>query len=310
MAQDKFDVGGMTCAACQAHVDRAVSKLDGVQSVAVNLLAGSMLVDYDPAQVTPDDICTAVDRAGYSASPVDAGTGAAGSNGSAQARSGAAHMESPTKKLEAAASAMRTRLIISIIFLIPLFYIGMGHMLGWPLPGVFTDHTHSMTLALTELVLLIPIVYVNDAYFINGFKSLAHGAPTMDALIAVGATASIARSLYAMFIMADQLAAGQVHEAMMTGMDNLILRAQARSCRSSPWANTSRRAASPSRRRHRALIDLAPKTATIVADDGTETAVDVDAILPGQVLRVRPRRVHPCRRRRTRGRFGRGRKVR
>ena len=83
MAQDKFDVGGMTCAACQAHVDRAVSKLDGVESVAVNLLASSMLVDYDPAQVSPDDICTAVDRAGYSASPVDAGTGAAGSNGSA-----------------------------------------------------------------------------------------------------------------------------------------------------------------------------------------------------------------------------------
>ena len=103
MAQDKFDVGGMTCAACQAHVDRAVSKLDGVENVAVNLLAGSMMVDYDPAQVSPDDICTAVDRAGYSASPVDAGTGAAGSNGSTQARSGAAHMESPTKKLEAAA---------------------------------------------------------------------------------------------------------------------------------------------------------------------------------------------------------------
>lgn len=96
MAQDKFDVGGMTCAACQAHVDRAVSKLDGVESVAVNLLAGSMMVDYDPAQVTPDDICTAVDRAGYSASPVSTGTDAAQS-GSTQARSGAAHMESPTK---------------------------------------------------------------------------------------------------------------------------------------------------------------------------------------------------------------------
>ena len=212
MAQDKFDVGGMTCAACQAHVDRAVSKLDGVESVAVNLLAGSMMVDYDPAQVSPDDICTAVDRAGYSASPVSTGTDAANSSGSAQARSGAAHMESPTKKLEATASAMRTRLIISIIFLIPLFYIGMGHMLGWPLPGIFTDHTHSMTLALTELVLLIPIVYVNDAYFINGFKSLVHGAPTMDALIAVGATASIAWSLYAMFIMADQRDAQQIQD--------------------------------------------------------------------------------------------------
>ncbi len=288
MAQDKFDVGSMTCAACQAHVDRAVSKLDGVQSVAVNLLAGSMLVDYDPAQVTPDDICTAVDRAGYSASPVSAGTEAA-ANGSAQARSGAAHMESPTKKLEATASAMRTRLIISIIFLIPLFYIGMGHMLGWPLPSVFTDHTHSMTLALTELVLLIPIVYVNDAYFINGFKSLVHGAPTMDALIAVGATASIAWSLYAMFIMADQLATGQVHEAMMTSMDNLYFESAGTILSLVTVGKyLETRSKSKTGGAIEALIDLAPKTATVVADDGTETAVDVDSILPGQVLRVRP----------------------
>lgn len=288
MAQDKFDVGGMTCAACQAHVDRAVSKLDGVQSVAVNLLAGSMMVDYDPAQVSPDDICTAVDRAGYSASPVSTGTEAA-PNGSAQARSGATHIESPTKKLEATASAMRIRLIISIIFLIPLFYIGMGHMLGWPLPGIFTDHIHSMTLALTELVLLIPIVYVNDAYFINGFKSLVHGAPTMDALIAVGATASIAWSLYAMFIMADQLATGQVHEAMMTSMDNLYFESAGTILSLVTVGKyLETRSKSKTGGAIEALIDLAPKTVTVVADDGTETAVDVDAILPGQVLRVRP----------------------
>lgn len=289
MAQDKFDVGGMTCAACQAHVDRAVSKLDGVQSVAVNLLAGSMMVDYDPAQVSPDDICTAVDRAGYSASPVDAGTGAAGSSGNAQARSGAAHMESPTKKLEATASAMRTRLIISIIFLIPLFYIGMGHMFDWPLPGIFTDHTHSMTLALTELVLLIPIVYVNDAYFINGFKSLAHGVPTMDALIAVGATASVAWSLYAMFIMADQLAAGQIHEAMMTSMGNLYFESAGTILSLVTVGKyLETRSKSKTGGAIEALIDLAPKSATVVAEDGTETTVDVDSILPGQVLRVRP----------------------
>ncbi len=288
MAQDKFDVGGMTCAACQAHVDRAVSKLDGVQSVAVNLLAGSMLVNYDPAQVTPDDICTAVDRAGYSASPVSTGTDAVQS-GSAQARSGAAHMESPTKKLEAAASAMRTSLIVSIVFLIPLFYIGMGHMLGWPLPGIFTDHTHSMTLALTELALLIPIVYINDAYFINGFKSLAHGAPTMDALIAVGATASIAWSLYAMFIMADQLAAGQVHEAMITSMDNLYFESAGTILSLVTVGKyLETRSKSKTGGAIEALIDLAPKTATVVAEDGTEATVDVDAILPGQVLRVRP----------------------
>lgn len=287
MAQDKFDVGGMTCAACQAHVDRAVSKLDGVESVAVNLLAGSMLVDYDPAQVSPNDICAAVDRAGYSASPVDAG--GAGPSGSAQAGSGAAHMESPTKKLEAAASAMRTRLIVSIVFLIPLFYIGMGHMLGWPLPGIFTDHTHSMTLALTELVLLIPIVYVNDAYFINGFKSLAHGAPTMDALIAVGATASVAWSFYAMFIMADQLAAGQIHEAMMTSMGNLYFESAGTILSLVTVGKyLETRSKSKTGGAIEALIDLAPKSATVVAEDGTETTVDVDSILPGQVLRVRP----------------------
>ena len=184
---------------------------------------------------------------------------------------------------------MRTRLIVSIVFLIPLFYIGMGHMLGWPLPGIFTDHTHSMTLALTELVLLIPIVYVNNAYFINGFKSLAHGAPTMDALIAVGATASIAWSLYAMFIMADQLAAGQVHEAMMTSMDNLYFESAGTILSLVTVGKyLETRSKSKTGGAIEALIDLAPKTATVVAEDGSETTVDVDSILPGQVLRVRP----------------------
>ena len=165
----------------------------------------------------------------------------------------------------------------------------MGHMLGWPLPSVFTDHTHSMTLALTELVLLIPIVYVNDAYFINGFKSLVHGAPTMDALIAVGATASIAWSLYAMFIMADQLAAGQVHEAMMTGMSNLYFESAGTILSLVTVGKyLETRSKSKTGGAIEALIDLAPKTATVVAEDGTEATVDVDSILPGQVLRVRP----------------------
>lgn len=146
-----------------------------------------------------------------------------------------------------------------------------------------------MTLALTELVLLIPIVYVNDAYFINGFKSLVHGAPTMDALIAVGATASIAWSLYAMFIMANQLAAGQVHEAMMTSMDNLYFESAGTILSLVTVGKyLETRSKSKTGGAIEALIDLAPKTATVVADDGTETVVDVDSILPGQVLRVRP----------------------
>ena len=217
MAHQKFDVGGMTCAAPGARGARC-GKRSGVSSVSVNLLSGSMAVDYNDAACDADAICSAVDRAGYSAAPIAAaGTGAAGTS----APAGATPMESPTKKLEAAARAMKTRLIASIVFLIPLFYLGMGHMLGWPLPAVFADHAHSMTLALTELMLLLPILYMNRAYFINGFKSLAHRAPTMDALIAIGATASVAWSVYALFVMADQLARAQVHMAMMTAMDNL-----------------------------------------------------------------------------------------
>ena len=285
MAHGKFDVGGMTCASCQAHVDHAVSKLDGVSSVAVNLLSGSMTVDYDESAVSADDICAAVDRAGYSATPVDA----AGPNGTATSSRAAARHESPTKKLEAAANAMRTRLIVSIIFLIPLFYLGMGHMLGWPLPNIFTDHMHSMTLALTELMLLIPIVYVNDAYFKNGFKSLVHGAPTMDALIAIGATASIAWSVYAMFVMADQLAMGQVHESMMTAMDNLYFESAGTILALVTVGKyLETRSKSKTGGAIEALIDLAPKTATVVAADGTETVVDVDTIQPGQTVLVRP----------------------
>ena len=286
MAHCKFDVGGMTCAACQAHVDNAVSKLNGVSSVAVNLLSGSMAVDFDESAVSAEDICAAVDRAGYSASPVESAENSPTGSSKTSARARAA---SPTKKLEAAANAMRTRLIVSIVFLIPLFYIGMGHMLGWPLPAVFTDHTHSMTLALTELVLLLPIVYVNDAYFKGGFVSLIHGAPTMDALIAIGATASIAWSLYAMFIMADQLAAGEVKMAMMTSMDNLYFESAGTILALVTVGKyLETRSKSKTGSAIEKLIDLTPKTATIVDVDGTERVVGVETITAGQTVLVRP----------------------
>ena len=165
----------------------------------------------------------------------------------------------------------------------------MGHMLSWPLPAVFTDHTHSMTLALTELVLLVPIVYVNDAYFKKGFKSLVHGAPTMDALIAIGATASIAWSVFAMFVMADQLAAGKVKMAMMTSMDNLYFESAGTILALVTVGKyLETRSKSKTGGAIEKLIDLAPKTATVVADDGTETTVDADAIAPGQTVLVRP----------------------
>ena len=288
MAHEKFEVGGMTCAACQAHVDKAVRGVAGVSDVTVNLLSGSMTVDYDEGSVSAEDICRAVDHAGYSAAPEDAGASAPSGAGAGASASRAA-LKSPTAKLEATADAMRRRLVVSIVFLVPLFYLGMGHMLGWPVPAVFADHAHSMTLALTELLLLIPIVFENRAYFTNGFKSLWHRAPTMDALIAIGATASIGWSLFAMFVMADQLAAADVHAAMMTAMDNLYLESAGTILTLvtvGKYLETRSKAKTGGALEK--LIDLAPKTACVVDADGAEREVAAEALRPGDVIRVRP----------------------
>ena len=288
MKHEKFEVGGMTCAACQAHVDKAVRGVAGVSDVTVNLLSGSMTVDYDEGRASAEDICRAVDRAGYSAASQDAPAPSPSGAGAAIPASRAA-LKSPTAKLEATADAMKRRLVVSIVFLVPLFYLGMGHMLGWPVPAIFADHTHSMTLALTELLLLIPIVFENRAYFTNGFKSLWHRAPTMDALIAIGATASICWSLYAMFVMADQLAAADVHAAMMTAMDNLYLESAGTILTLvtvGKYLETRSKAKTGGALEK--LIDLAPKTAHVVDADGTEREVAAEALQPGDVIRVRP----------------------
>ena len=297
MAHERFDVGGMTCAACQAHVDKAVCKLDGVQEVAVNLLSGSMTVDFDPDRVSAEEICSAVDRAGYTASLAGGSAGAPGTDGAAGAAggarltgaAGASRPESPTKKLQATADAMKGRLAVSLAFLVPLFYIGMGHMLGWPLPAALGDHSHAMTLALAELLLLLPILYANRSYFTGGFKSLIHGAPTMDALIAIGASASVAWSVYAMFIMADQLAVGDVHAAAATAMDNLYFESAGTILSLVTVGKyLETRAKSKTGGAIEKLIDLAPKTACVVDEDGSESTVAAEAILPGQVIHVRP----------------------
>ena len=284
MAQRTFDVGGMTCAACQAHVEKAVCRLDGVADVSVNLLSGSMRVTFDEAALSDDDICDAVDRAGYSAAPsAPSGARAADVPGRAPA------LESPTKKLEAQARAMRGRLTVSIAFLIPLFYIGMGHMLGWPLPAFLGAPENIMNLALTELLLLAPILYVNDAYFINGFKSLAHGAPTMDALIAIGATASVGWSIYGIYRIAAALAAGDVHAAHALGMDNLYLESAGTILALVTVGKyLETRSKSKTGGAIEALIDLAPKTATVVGPDGSEAVVNADDIQPGQIVLVHP----------------------
>ena len=287
MAHEKFDVGGMTCASCQAHVEKAVSGVAGVSDVAVNLLSGSMVVDYDEKATSADDICRVVDRAGYSATPQDVGTAAGAASGGARAQ--ASKLENPTEKLDAAADAMRTRLVTSIVFLVPLFYIGMGHMFGWPLPSALGDHMHSMTLALTELLLLLPILYENRSYFTNGFKSLAHRAPTMDALIAIGAAASVAWSIYAMYVMADQYAMDDAMMAGMTAMDNLYLESAGTILTLvtvGKYLETRSKAKTGGALEK--LIDLAPKTAHLVTGDGAEKDVPAEQLQPGDVIRVRP----------------------
>ncbi|MBY4798271.1 cadmium-translocating P-type ATPase [Collinsella sp. AGMB00827] len=297
MARSSFDVSGMTCAACQAHVEKAVSKLEGVTSVAVNLLAGSMTVDYDPEQTDPLSICEAVDRAGYGAVPLGstqaggASSGAFAPDSHEQGAPTGAPLkpQSPTAKLEAAARAMQTRLALSLAFEIPLFYIGMGHMFGWPLPYVLTDHAHSMTLALTLLLLTIPIAFVNRAYFIQGAKSLMRHAPTMDALIAIGAGASIAWSIWAMYVMAEHLAAGDPAAAARVAHDNLYLEAAGTILALVTVGKyLETRSKSKTGDALAQLMDLVPATATLLADDGSETTISVDAIAPGQILRVRP----------------------
>lgn len=185
MKKERYSVTGMTCSACSAHVQKAVAAVNGVQSVQVNLLQNNMTVEFDEAAVTPDTIFSAVKKAGYGAMPLQMNNTSAAN---------------PTPIVSH--HAERNRLIWSIIFLIPLFYIGMGHMIGFPLPSFLQGHSSIMLIALIELILVIPILFLNRTYFIKGTTSLLHGAPTMDTLIALGSAASFCYSLYATFAIA------------------------------------------------------------------------------------------------------------
>ncbi|AEB06767.1 heavy metal translocating P-type ATPase [Coriobacterium glomerans PW2] len=294
MKRESFDVGGMTCAACQTHVESAVRRLKGVKDVTVNLLSASMSVEFDESALTRDEICDAVERAGYSAMSRDeGGSDGAASDGAADlvgtSGRGLARRASPTRKLEAQARAMRTQLIVSVVFFVPLIYIGMGPMIGLPMPSSLAGSSHAMTLALCELVLCVPIIYANGAYFKNGFRSLIHGAPTMDALIAIGAAASVGWSIVTMLLMASALGDGDAHMAHTLAMGGLYLES-AGAILTFVTIGKYLEARSKSRCGDaiERLCDLAPKTATVVEEDGTESTVAVERIRLGQTLLVRP----------------------
>ena len=177
---ENFVVTGMTCSACSAHVERAVSKVDGVETVAVNLMTGRMSVTFDEAKTSPAAICDAVAADGY---------------GAELASNTDAHRQQ--EKQDEATRAMKRRLILSICFLVPLFYLSMGHMMGWPLPHAF--HMSFPLFVGTQIVLLIPILIVNRNYFTVGFSRLLRGAPNMDSLVALGAAAGIVYSVITIF---------------------------------------------------------------------------------------------------------------
>lgn len=181
--KQRFRVGGMSCAACSAHVEKSVSAVPGVSTVQVNLLAGSMAVEYDEAVCDAGKIIAAVVSGGYTAAVDD------GKQQSAPAQS---------TQADEALGEMKKRIIVSAVFMIVLMYFSMGEMIGLPLPSYAAGMDGMFALALTELVLTIPIVLINRKYYINGFKTLLHRAPTMDALIAVGSGAALVYGIYAL----------------------------------------------------------------------------------------------------------------
>lgn len=195
--QERYNVTGMTCAACSSRVEKSVSALPGIQEVSVNLLKNSMVVDYDTSILDSGKIIGAVVKAGYGAS-------LQGTKGKASSRQSASPSDTAKKEYE----SMKRRVIWSFVFTIPLFYISMGHMMGWPMPEFFLGTENSMIYALTLFLLLLPVVIINSKYYRMGFKTLLHGSPNMDSLIALGSGASLAYGVYALY----KIAFGFGHE--------------------------------------------------------------------------------------------------
>jgi heavy metal translocating P-type ATPase len=272
----KFDVFGMTCSACQAHVEKAVRSVDGVADVNVNLLRNSMSVTAD---VSPSIIISAVEKAGYSAQLKGGKSSPANSDSS----------ENQNKALK----EMKTRLIFSVIFLVPLFYICMGHMAGFPLPSILTGHENMLVFALTQLCLTVPIIALNFHYFRNGFKNLLHLSPNMDSLIALGATAAFLYSLFGTYSAAYYMGRGNVSAA-----HNAVMNLYYESCGMIlTLISVGKYLEAKSRRRTSdaisKLVGLAPKTALILRD-GIETEVSADEVNVGDIFLLKSGQSVPC----------------
>ena len=268
MSSQKFNVSGMTCAACQAHVEKAVNKVDGVQCCTVNLLTNSMVVDFDES-TTPQTIIAAVEQAGYGASLPGASAPTADHNSE-----------------DTEAKAMLRRIAGSAFFLIILMYIAMGSMLGLPQPSFLRGEENAMVLALAQLLVTLPVLYLGRSYFINGFKSMVALSPSMDALIALGAGASMIYSLYATFSMASLMGHGQV-QAAAHQIHNLYYESAAMILTLITVGKfMEARSKGKTKDALRKLMDLTPKTASLLRD-GKEITVPADSVQVGDILVVR-----------------------
>ena len=281
-----FDVTGMTCAACSARVEKASNKVEGVERATVNLLKNSMEVEYDGNPATVVAICAAVEKAGYGASPrvedVSAATAPAG--GSAPLASGGnARQKAATKE----ARQVRMRLIVSFVFTIPLFYLSMGHMFGWPLPAVFLGDENTLIFAFTQFLLLLPVIFVNFKFFRVGFTTLAHGGPNMDSLIALGSTASTVYGIAAIYRIGAALGTGDLSAAHAAAMDLYFESAAMILTLITLGKYFEARAKGKTTDAISKLMDLSPKTATRRRADGSEEEVPAEQVRPGDILVVK-----------------------
>ena len=272
--KQKFNVTGMTCSACSAHVTKAVEKLPGVSSVNVNLLGGSMLVEYDPGAESPESIIAAVDDAGY-------GAALPASQGGAKADA------APAVDIEAELLGMKRRFVISLCFLLPLFYIAMGHMMGWPLPHFFHDSRNALSFALIQFLLVLPIMYVNDKYYKVGFKTLLHGSPNMDSLIALGSLAAVVYGVAALFQISYGMGHGDAERVSKWSMDLYFESAGMILTLITLGKYLETRSKGKTSEAISRLMDLAPKTATVLRD-GAEVEIPVEDVAVGDLILVRP----------------------
>ena len=276
----QYTVTGMSCAACSARVEKAVSKVDGVTSCSVSLLTNSMGVE---GSATDAQIVEAVEQAGYGASPKGIATETA--NG---------RVNNSLEQLKAAQDALVdretpklvNRLIASLIFLVVLMYFSMGHMMwGWPLPEFFNGNHVAM--GLLQLLLTVAVMVINQKFFISGFKGLIHGAPNMDTLVALGSAASFGYSVYALFAMTDAQVKGDM-DAVMSYMHEFYFESAAMIL---ALITVGKMLEAHSKGKTtdalKSLMQLAPKTATVVKD-GVEQEISVDAVKKGDIFVVRP----------------------